>query len=192
VLVTTNLDRALEAALDARALEYDVVAYIGAGRDRGRFVHAPPDGPARVVDLPNAYGDLRPDERPVVVRIRGRVATDGDDRWAGLVLTEDDYIGYLAGTDLSAAMPVTVVARLRRSHLLFLGHPLRQWSVRVFLQRLWADGAPTYRSWAVQPESEPIEHDFWRDRGVVVLDAPPDRYVRDLVERVRLLAGHPA
>ena len=192
VVVTTNLDPALEAALDARALAYDVVAYIGAGRDRGRFVHAPPGGAPRVVDLPNAYAELRPDERPVVVRIQGRVAGDADGRWGGLVLTEDDHIGYLAGADLSAAMPVTVVARLRRSHLLFLGHPLRQWSVRVFLQRLWVDGAPTYRSWAVQPDSEPIEHDFWRERGVVVLDAPLDRYVRDLVERVRLLGGHPS
>ena len=36
-------------------------------------------------------------------------------------MTEDDYIGYLARSDVGSAIPVGLAARLRRSHFLFLG-----------------------------------------------------------------------
>ena len=34
-------------------------------------------------------------------------------------------------------MPVQLAARLRRSHLLFLGYAVDDWSLRVFLRRVW-------------------------------------------------------
>ena len=42
-----------------------------------------------------------------------------------------------------------LAARLRRSHFLFLGYALDDWSLRVFLRRLWGERAVGYRSWAV-------------------------------------------
>ena len=36
-------------------------------------------------------------------------------------MSEDDYIGYLAESGIGGVLPVTVAARLRRSHFLFLG-----------------------------------------------------------------------
>ena len=48
-------------------------------------------------------------------------------------------------------------AKLRRSHFLFLGYPLGDWHVRVFLHRLWGREKPAYRSWAVEAEPDPVE-----------------------------------
>ena len=48
-------------------------------------------------------------------------------------------------------MPVQLAARLRRSHLLFLGYSVDDWSLRVFLRRVWGGDRLAYRSWAVQP-----------------------------------------
>ena len=60
---------------------------------------------------------------------------------------------------------MTLAARLRRSHLLFLGYGLLDWSLRVFLHRLWSDGQADYRSWAVQPAAGAIEREFWKKPG---------------------------
>ena len=46
-------------------------------------------------------------------------------------------------------MPVQLAARLRRSHFLFLGYAIVDWSLRVFLQRVWGGDRLAYRSWAV-------------------------------------------
>ena len=48
-------------------------------------------------------------------------------------------------------VPVQLAARLRRSHLLFLGYAVDDWSLRVFLRRVWGRDRLAYRSWAVQP-----------------------------------------
>ena len=37
-------------------------------------------------------------------------------------MSEDDYIGYLAQTTIAGVLPVTLAAKLRRSHFLFLGY----------------------------------------------------------------------
>ena len=66
----------------------------------------------------------------------------------------------------AASFPSTLAARLRRSHFLFLGYGLIDWSLRVFLQRLWPDGQADYRSWAVQPAAGAVEREFWKRRGV--------------------------
>ena len=55
LLVTTSYDLALEAAFLDAGEEFDVVSYIAAGPQRGKFCHLRPDGTGRVVDLPNTY-----------------------------------------------------------------------------------------------------------------------------------------
>ena len=54
--------------------------------------------------------------------------------------------------------------------------------LRIVLNRLWEDDALTYRSWAVRPDVEPLEREFWRRRGVDVLQLPLGEYV-DLLAR---------
>jgi DNA-binding SARP family transcriptional activator len=186
VIVTTNYDRALERAFAEADEAADVVSYVSLGRDRGRFLHRSATGAVRVITTPNAYADVPLDERPILLKIHGEVDLEPAREAESFVVSEDDYIAYLAESGLGGVLPVTVAARLRRSHFLFLGYGLVDWSFRVFLQRLWPDEQPAYRSWAVQPGATNLEREFWRRRAVELVDAALDQQVARL--RAVLLA----
>jgi tetratricopeptide (TPR) repeat protein len=185
LIATTNYDRALEQAFTDAGERVDVVSYISLGRDRGKFLHRSSDGSVSVIHLPNSYAGVPLDTRPVILKIHGEVdrapARDGE----SFVVSEDDYIAYLVETGIGGVLPVTLAARLRRSHFLFLGYGLLDWSLRVFLQRLWPDDQAGYRSWAVQPGAGSLEREFWRRHGVELVDAGLDEYVLPLDTRIR-------
>jgi DNA-binding SARP family transcriptional activator len=171
LLVTTSYDLSLEQALLDAGEQFDVVAYIAAGRDRGRFCHRAPNGTTTVIDVPNTYAtELSLAERTVVLKLHGGLEADDE-----VVVTEDDYIGYLARGDVASAIPVALAAKLRRSHFLFLGYGMREWSLRLVLDRMWGGDVPSYRSWAVVPEAQTLERSFWRARDIDLLELPlPD------------------
>jgi DNA-binding SARP family transcriptional activator len=183
LIVTTHYDRALEHAFDDAGEQYDVVSYISLGRERGKFLHRTADGASRVIQLPNAYADVPLEQRPVILKIHGEVDRAPARSAESFVVSEDDHIAYLAETGLGGVLPVTLAARLRRSHFLFLGYGLVDWSLRVFLHRLWSDGQVDYRSWAVQPAAGHVEREFWKRRGV-------EPSARGLDELVSLLHAH--
>jgi hypothetical protein len=187
LIVTTNFDHTLERAFAELGEEFDVVAYIAAGRNRGKFLHATPDGRAQIVEIPNTYADVTPERRTVILKIHGQVDRDPNREWDSFVVSEDDYIGYLAQTDLANVVPVSLAAKLRRSHFLFLGYALEEWSLRVFLQRVWGDDQVAYRSWAVHPSPGRLGAELWRRRGIQVFDEPLDEYVTELASRVGVL-----
>jgi DNA-binding SARP family transcriptional activator len=184
LVVTANYDDAVERAFRKAGEEVDVVSYIAAGRDRGRFLHVAGDGEATVIDLPNSYAELSPDRRTVVLKIHGQADPSPERTRESFVVSEDDYIDYLASTDIANVVPVTLAARLRRSHFLFLGYALAGWSFRVFLHRVWRDERVRYRSWAVSPGVDALERDFWRQRGIDLLDVPLEPYLDGLVTRL--------
>jgi DNA-binding SARP family transcriptional activator len=193
LLVTTSYDLALEAAFLEAGEEFDVVSYIAAGPQRGKFCHIRPDGTGRVVDLPNTYAtELSLDERTVILKLHGQVDRGPDREWESFVVTEDDYIDYLSHSDVAAAVPVGLAAKLRRSHFLFLGYTMADWNLRVVLNRLWSDHPLSYRSWAVQPEAKPLEREFWRRRDVDVQELSLDRYIELLAGHAGVGAGVPA
>jgi DNA-binding SARP family transcriptional activator len=181
LLVTTSYDMALEAALLAAGEEFDVVSYVATGPNRGKFCHIRPDGSGQFINVPNTYAtELSLEERTVILKLHGQVDCGPLREWESFVVTEDDYIDYLARTDVAAAVPVSIAAKLRRSHFLFLGYTMADWNLRVILNRLWSDQPLSYRSWAVQPEAKPLEREFWRRRDVDVQELPLDRYVDTL------------
>jgi DNA-binding SARP family transcriptional activator len=184
LIVTTNYDLALERAFADTGEKLDVVSYISIGRHAGRFLHVPAEGDPVVVDVPNAYTGLALEKRSVVLKLLGQVDREPERQWESFTVTEDDHIDYLAQADISNLVPVTIVAKLRRSHFLFLGYPLRDWGLRVFLHRIWGREKLAYRSWAVETSIEPVERELWRQRGVDVFDIPLDEYVRELTTRV--------
>ena len=75
----------------------------------------------------------------MIVKIHGAVdGTVGDYRWKdNYVITEDHYIDYLSKSPIESLVPVQVLDKLRESHCLFLGYPVRDWNLRVFLKRIW-------------------------------------------------------
>ena len=188
LIVTTSYDLSLERAFVEAGEDFDVVAYIASGRDRGKFCHVSSSGDARVIDEPNTYAkELSLERRTVILRLHGQVDPNPEREWESFVVTEDDYIDYLAHAELTSVVPVSLVAKLRRSHFLFLGYVLRDWNLRVVLNRLWGDQSVSYRSWAVQSEPAPVEEAFWRQRDVALVDMSPDAYVEAIAQSIGAL-----
>jgi hypothetical protein len=122
-------------------------------------------------------------------------AHEDDDSY---VITEDDYINYLTRSDIQLALPADVRTRIKESHLLFLGYSMRDWNLRVLLQRL-ADGTKSkkkkkFQSWAVQrmpkdPDDLKIELTLWGERDMDLIFVELDEYVKGLGAK---LSGSPA
>ena len=189
LIVTTAYDLALEQAFSEAGEEFDVVVYLATGRNRGKFLHLALDRPPTVIKEPNLYAtELSLERRTVILRVHGRVDRDDGREWESFVVTEDDYIGYLAPGELASVMPVALAARLRRSHFLFLGYALRDWHLRLLLNRLWGDEKVGYWSWSVQPDASALETEFWRRRDVDLFELELDDYVKALEQRLTEVA----
>ena len=117
----------------------------------------------------------------MIVKIHGAVdGSVGDYRWKeNYVITEDHYIDYLSKSPIESLVPVQVLDKLRDSHCLFLGYTVRDWNLRVFLKRIW-EGSLEAKSWAVEPDPDVLEKDFWAQSNV-------DLYAADLADYVGLL-----
>jgi hypothetical protein len=181
LIVSTSFDTGVERAFEAAGEELDVVIYVASGRDRGKFLHIAPDGGATVVHEPNAYTGLALEERSALLKIHGHIDRGETRERESFAVSEDDHIDYLVGGDTAGAIPVQLAARLRRSHLLFLGYAVDDWSLRVFLRRVWGGDRLAYRSWAVQPAAEHVASELWRERGADVYNVSLQAYAEELV-----------
>lgn len=188
LIVTTNYDDALERAFREADEPFDLVTYIADGPDRGKFRHTMPDGTSQLIAVPNKYDLLRFDKHAVIAKIHGAVSRSPDDL-DSFVITENHYIAYLSRTDVANLIPVTIAARMRRSHFLFLGYSLHDWNLRVILHRLWGDDGLSYNSWAIQASPDRIEEKAWYRRGVELLDVELATYAAEVGSR--LPAGQP-
>jgi DNA-binding SARP family transcriptional activator len=182
LFVTTGYELALEAALEEAGEVFDTVCYIASGRHRGSFCHISPEGVATPIERPNAYAsELSLEERPVVLHLQGRLDSTPERAWESFAVTEDDFIHY---GDVAGRLPIALAARLRRTHLLLLGYTLADWTLRVVLERLWGEEPIRYDSWSVHAGASPLEREFWRRRGVDVVDMAPAAYVAELERAV--------
>jgi hypothetical protein len=192
LLVTTTYDTALERAFEKAGEPFDLAVCIAAGKDRGRFIHIPwydaEDRPVEPIARPNEYVDFPIDDygdlsRPVIFKVHGGAVHDappGLQVPTGFVITEDDYIGFLSESPVENLVPTQLLTKLRDSHFLFLGYGVREWSLRVFLRRVWHEGEPGATSWAVQAGADEVDDDFWRTLDVERFDLSPADYLADL------------
>jgi hypothetical protein len=192
LLITSNYDNALERAFDAVREPYDLVVFVATGPLSGRFVHVRwwdlEDNGSRPITVPNEYVDLPIDEdgvleRTVIVKLHGG-ATELGEGWPQLrdnfVVTEDDYIGYLTQSPVESLIPLQILNKIRDSHFVFLGYRMRDWSVRVFLQRVWGEHPLEARSWAVDPALDFLERQLWEHFGVKVIETPLTEFMDEL------------
>jgi DNA-binding SARP family transcriptional activator len=178
LLVTTGYELAIEQALADANEQFDSVCYIASGPYRGNFCHVSPDGTAVPIERPNAYAaELSLEQRTVVLHLQGRLDSSPERAWESFAVTEDDFIHY---GDVAGRLPVTLAARLRRSHLLLLGYTLSDWTLRVVLERLWGEEPLGYKSWSVHAGARALEREFWRRRNVEVIDMSPAAYMAEL------------
>lgn len=186
LIVTTNYDTLLEQAFREAEEPFDLAVYVASGDDKGKFVHIPVEGSPERAEPTNSYdkfpfhddGELW---RTLIVKIHGAVTThDTAHVWRdNFVVTEDNYIDYLSGGEMSELVPVAILERLRRSHCLFLGYDIREWSLRVFLKRVW--GAQIRNvSWTVQESPDELEERLWKQAGIELIDEPVEQYIEGL------------
>lgn len=186
LIVTTNYDDLMERAFREAEEEFDLVSYIADGEQRGKFLHWPPEGDPVLIERPNEYRGLSLERCPVVLKIHGAVHRgQAEAERDSYVITEDHYIDYLTRTDLSNLVPVTLAAKLKKSHFLFLGYSLRDWNLRVILHRIWGEQKLSYKSWAIQLEPQLLDQKFWGKREVDILDVDVGKYIVGLDQRLR-------
>jgi hypothetical protein len=186
LIVTTNYDDVLERSFEAAGEPFDLVSYIADGDKRGKFLHRPPGGEARVIEKTNEYMELSLDKRTSILKIHGAVDRVNSER-DSYVITEDHYIDFLTHTDIANFMPVQLAAKLRKSHFLFLGYGLRDWNLRVMLHRIWGEQKVGFKPWAVQLNPDAVDCKFWQTRGVDIFDLRLEDYVAELAQRIESL-----
>jgi hypothetical protein len=202
LVVTTNYDSALERAFDAAHEPYDLVVFVATGEHRGRFVHVPwwdpgGDGP-RPSRCPTStstsrwtrtghWSERSSSSCTAEASTSGRAGRTCADNF---VITEDDYIGYLTQSPVSSLIPLQVLNKIRDSHFLFMGYRMRDWTLRVFLQRIWGEQQVEARSWAVEePGLDVLERELWDHIGVHVVEATAGEFLTGLERELGRLAG---
>lgn len=197
LVVTTNYDNALEQAFDEAEEAYDLAVYLARGRDKGKFVHVPHDGDPQLVTDPNTYAGFPIDafgrvEQTVLMKVHGGIERpQSPNAWRdNYVITEDDYIDYMSDGEAESIVPQQLLSKLRDySHYLFLGHGMYDWSLRVFLIRVFGDRGLPNTSWAIEREPNRLDERFWQRVGVDLTARPLDEYVKELGERLARVAA---
>jgi hypothetical protein len=183
LIVTTNYDDLIEQAFAAAGKAYDVVVHT-----------TDPESAACVLWWPHGARSpeaVEPSElligledRTVIYKMHG-----GVDRLDPLrdqyVVTEDDYIDFLARMTSHTAVPSIFAEPFEERHFLFLGYGLRDWNLRVVLHRVQKDlhRPKNLTSWAIDARPSELEKRFWQRRGVEVIRMRIDGFLREIGTR---------
>ena len=190
LVLTTNYDDLVERALAEAGEPFDVVWYEAKrGPLQGGSCTGAPDGERRAdraseqvhgARARRAAGGPEAARRDRPRRLRSATATSSP-RTATSTTSR-------AATSASRSRS-RCGERMADSHFLFLGYSMRDWNLRVILNRIWGAQQLDLKSWAVQREpadagAREVEEALWRDRGDVdLLYAPLKEYVERLDAR---------
>lgn len=173
LIVTTNYDAMMERALLARKIAYEPVYQPVSGFDGEAQLQARLSDPTRLI----------------LYKIHGSFS-DGGAEATPLIITEDDYIGFLTVAtrkDEVVGVPTLIEAELIESTLLFLGYSLEDWDFRTIykglIERLAEDDRRT--SFAIQLNPPGFWVDFWGKKGVTIVNMGVDDFATKLVEQCR-------
>ena len=176
LVITTNYDDALEQAFADAGEDVDIVFYVAEPNEPGSFVHVRPDGERTAIPKHTDYRGFDLEQRSVILKIHG-AADRGDESADSYVITEDNYLDYLAQENLPKLIPAYLMARMRTSHFLFLGYGMRDWNLRVILRHIWSEQTRHFASWAIQLAPSEIDRRFWERHRVDIIDAPLEEWV---------------
>jgi hypothetical protein len=181
LIVTTNYDDLIERAFDAQKREYDVVVHTTDPKHAKNILWRPYGAAKPELQIANKFNiDL--DARTVIYKIHGAVdrSTGGtDDHY---VITEDDYIDFLTRMTKYNVIPSIFSELFQSRSFLFLGYGLRDWNLRVVLNRIEREMSKVRHlvSWAIQHNPSALEERFWQNRGIEVFDMKIDDFVANL------------
>ena len=191
LIVTTNYDQLLERAFDAQNEPYDVVSYgeYSDGESRSRmpgFQHIryedkdKPEKKPRFLFTDDDF--LRPVDRTIILKIHGAADRDSWEH-SSFVITEDDYIDYLA-LRIPDQIPATLKANMLHSRFLFLGYSLGDWNFRVLLRSIKARSLFNERSWAIMNNHQEWDSDYWEEHKVRLDKCELKEYIKILNEEL--------
>lgn len=198
LIVTTNYDDLMEVALEAAQLPYDLVYYPTDREDMKAAVFCWRHGAAGPESI--AWNRLLLDleRRTVVYKMHGTVVTARRMPGAALqvrlacdsyVITEDDYVEFLARMADKKAIPQQFLAHFRGRHFQFAGYGLGDWNLRVLLRSLpnvlSADKRgktpdKDIKSWAIQSRPSEEAQIVWRKRLVNIYDVDINVFAAEL------------
>jgi NAD-dependent SIR2 family protein deacetylase len=188
LIMTTNYDTLIEQALAAQGVPYDMLVYpTDTTGENGNAALWIPHGGVPEYKAANTLAISF--ENVVVYKMHGSLGTAAE--WDSFVITEDDYMEFLARMIARTAIPTAILDYLPKRQLLFLGYGLRDWNLRVVLQNLnnvlSAGGRRRPPSWAIQRRPSPVECALWLTRNIQIFDQTLDQFALELLK----LAGEP-
>ena len=204
LIVTTNYDDLIERAFRAKGKPYHVVAYPTDNQEYAASVLWWKPGATEPEAHPPKSLPLSLTDTTIIYKMHGTVDRQSQ-RWDSFVITEEDYVDFLARMTGQTAIPARFMLEFRRRRFLFIGYGLRDWNLRVMLRNLKmslpaleagaASGDATgsapseeLRSWAVQLRPSELEQALWRARKVSIYDIDIDTFVAKLREKMGLSA----
>lgn len=192
LIITTNYDEVLESAFRLEQVPYDLVTYVSNSpnpTEVGKFRHKPWKENAYLLSnttddrLPIKDGIL---ERPIILKIHGAVDKENPLQ-SSFVITEDDYIDYLARAGAPAQIQPLLRQVMKDSNFLFLGYSMSDWNLRVILRSIWAEQPLKEDSWAIMDRTQEWDETYWREHRVQFLKLPLSEYVSGLTQALNNL-----
>ncbi len=189
LIVTTNYDDLMECALRKAGRPFDLVVHPTDRKDVEASVIWWRYGADQPEAVPPNQLFIDLDTTTVIYKMHGTV-NRGRDEGDSYVITEDDYVDFLARMTGQNAVPAIFMRYFRTRHFLFVGYGLRDWNLRVVLKNLKslpATGPDGYDdedliSWAIQYHPSVLEQELWRSRKVKIYDVDINQFVKRLRE----------
>lgn len=199
LIVTTNYDDLIERAFREKGKPYHLISYPSDRKDLAASVLWWKPGAAEPEPHPPKALPLSLTDTSIIYKMHGSVDRQSQ-RWESYVITEEDYVDFLARMVGQTAIPARFMLEFRRRRFLFLGYGLRDWNLRVMLKNLRAamtggemtgpaeerePSSQDLRAWAIQYHPSELEQLLWRSRNVNIYDLDIDTFVTKLRARMQ-------
>ncbi len=124
--------------------------------------------------------DLEVGKIPILFKMHGS-ADPASTESGCFLITEDDYVKFLARMSSNMAIPSVFAETFQKSHFLFLGYGLHDWNLRVILYKIWERRPEKkYGAWAIQYRAQELEQVFWSMKKLHIFEMSIDEFVAEL------------
>lgn len=182
LLVTTNYDLLIENAFEVKQRSYHRVVYrTGSPTLLYQKYDAAEKKASELVELVPNELVIPTDGLSIIYKMHGSADLMSETRDSYLI-TEDDYIQFLARMVSNTAIPAIFAELFKTSHLLFLGYGLQDWNLRVILHKIWQEWPSRRAAWAFQHRALPLEKEFWGRRQLTIYERTIDQFLQGMRE----------
>ena len=186
LIVTTNYDDLIEQAFIKKGIKYHLMLHDNNQNTGGYLLiwrygsKVPEKVLAKTFDIED---EMKTTNAPIIYKMHGTVnrLDPAKDQY---VITENDYIEFLARMTISKAIPHSFFEFSSQRHFLFLGYSLNDWNLRVALNRIMKGktSEQNIKSWAIQVDPSQLEEKLWATRGVQLYNVALHEFVEKLLQ----------